>query len=266
MNRFKKTLCLGFLCFLGFHQTFLQAGTQTIRLTVEKIIHDGHKRLVKVKLTDKKTNKAITLNELKEVHTQKIHMLVIDDSLNDYSHVHPVKTKEAGVYEFIWQPKKQEGNYKIWADLVPLTTNQQEYVIANLYRSRNTLGKPLPEINTVSHVGGYKLKLAFKPTKLHPHEAIMGKVTIYDAQGKPIHNLEPLMGAFAHIVAFGDDFDTVIHVHPMGAEPTKADDRGGPAIEFHLEPQKAGFIKLFVQIKINGKELIAPFGLEVLPS
>ena len=50
---------------------------------------------------------------------------------------------------------------------------------------------------------------------------------------------------------------------PMGKEPESDSERGGPQLEFHIEPESSGFIKLFAQIKINGKDIFAPFGLMV---
>lgn len=71
------------------------------------------------------------------------------------------------------------------------------------------------------------------------------------------------MEAFAHIFGFFDDRQTVVHIHSIGEEPSKATDKGGPELQFHIMPKKAGFIKLFVQVSINGKELFLPFGIVV---
>mgnify|MGYP000588367862 CR=1 FL=1 len=235
----------------------------SIQLRIEKITNEKGKKLVLVKLTESKTNKPITLKDLSEVHTQKIHMLVIDDSLSDYSHVHPVETKIPGLYEFAWQPSMKSANYRIWADLLPVKTKQQEYIIADLYKAKTTKAKIIPSLSMESLVEGYKFKLSFDQSQLHPGQAAMGKIEVRDAQNKPIHNLEPIMGAYAHIVGFNDDFKTVVHIHPMGTEPTKASDRGGPMLEFHIEPEKSGYIKLFAQVKINNKEFFVPFGVYV---
>ena len=55
----------------------------------------------------------------------------------------------------------------------------------------------------------------------------------------------------------------MLHVHPMGPEPTGEDQRGGPVLAFHLMPETPGFGKLFAQVRIGGRELFAPFGLTV---
>lgn len=75
-------------------------------------------------------------------------------------------------------------------------------------------------------MGKYKFKLEFDNKSLIVNQAVMGKIFITDATNKPVKNLEPVMGAFAHIVGFYDVFKTVAHVHPMGIEPTQASDRG----------------------------------------
>ncbi|CDZ76734.1 hypothetical protein BN59_01009 [Legionella massiliensis] len=241
----------------------MQATPATIQLSLQRIVDQGNKKIVFIKLSDIKTHKPISLADLTEVHTQKIHMLVIDDNLNDYSHVHPMPTHEPGVYSFNWHPVKKDANYRIWADLVPVKTKQQEYVITDLHRAKSSLTEIVPKIRMESVVDGYKFKLSFDQAQLQKGKAVMGKIDISDSQGKPVHYLEPVMGAYAHIVGFSDDFNSVVHIHPMGTEPQKSADRGGPELDFHIEPQKTGFIKLFAQVKIKGKELFVPFGVVV---
>lgn len=237
--------------------------TATIQLSLQKIVDHGNKKLVFIKFTTIKTAKPISLADLMEVHTRKIHMLVIDDSLSDYSHVHPMPTHVPGVYSFEWNPVKKDANYRIWADLVPVNTQQQEYVIADLYKTKSSLAEIVPTIKMENVVDGYKFKLSFDQAQLQQGKAVMGKIDISDSQGNPVHYLEPIMGAYAHIVGFSDDFNSVVHIHPMGTEPQKSADRGGPELAFHIEPQQAGFIKLFAQVKIKGKEIFVPFGVVV---
>ncbi|KTD64476.1 hypothetical protein Lspi_1283 [Legionella spiritensis] len=184
----------------------------------------------------------------------------------DYSHVHPVETTTPGVYQFEWQPNLKNATYRTWADLLPANTKIQEYIIADFPSPKNIKGlgghidrQPLFE----STVDGYQFKLSFDKTPLQVGQPAMGKIDIVDAKGNPVHTLEPIMGAYAHIVGFNEDFKTVTHVHPMGKEPTNGFERGGPELQFHIEPNKAGFIKLFTQVQIDGKTLFAPFGIPV---
>jgi len=51
-------------------------------------------------------------------------------------------------------------------------------------------------------------------------------------------------------------------VHPHGPEPKSKAERGGPEIAFHLKPDRSGFHRLYVQVRIDGRELFAPFGIK----
>lgn len=236
----------------------------TITLSVIKIDKKKGKDLVQIKLSTVKNNQPITLNDLKVIHTEKIHLLIIDDALEDYSHIHPVATKEPGVYEFEWAPK-HTGKYLIWADLFLLESNAQEYVVADLTPGKSTPSKIDQTISLYKTIDDLNFDLSFNPKVLRACEPTSGTIDIHDNKGNPVKNLEPIMGAFAHIVGFGDDLKTVIHIHPMGKEPTNDSDRGGPELKFHIVPKTTGFIKIFVQLRINGKEIFVPFSVLVSP-
>lgn len=234
----------------------------TVQLKITKQELKNNKTVVQFTLTELRNGKPVGLEQLKEVHTEKVHLLIIDDSLEDYSHIHPLALKEPGLYEFEWSPKKQ-ANYRVWADLFPLNSNTQEYVLTDLVSNK----KPAAEINRKTllntQVDGYHFQLSFSDNQLIAGKAVMGTLLITDAEGKPVDKLEPIMGAFAHIVGFSDDWKTVVHIHPMGREPSNSRNRGGPTLEFHMEPEKAGFVKLFAQVRIAGKEIFVPFGFTV---
>lgn len=240
--------------------------TPTIQLEVQKIIDKKDKKLVFVKLTDIKSNKPITFNDLVEIHTKKFHLLIIDNLLIDYSHVHPVETATPGIYQFEWQPNFKNASYRAWADLLPTHTNTQEYATVDLTSPQTVkrIKNSVPHRTVLeSTVDGYRFKLTFDKMPLLAGQAAMGEIDVTDAQGHPVHILEPIMGAYAHIVGFNEDFKTVTHVHPLGKEPKSSTERGGPQLKFHIEPNKAGFIKMFAQVQIKGKVLYVPFAFTV---
>lgn len=244
------------------HQHPAPQGQATIKISLVKQEDKGDKKLVQIKLTKIKDDKPITLSDLKEAHTKKVHLLIIDDSLTDYHHIHPEATKEPGVYQFEWAPKTK-GNYKLWADLVPVDTNEQQYVAFDLIKDNKAKAIIDKKTSMQSTIDEYNFKLSFDKDKLVAGNAAMGKLTVTDAKGEPVKTLEPVMAAYAHIVGFSEDLKSVVHIHPMGTEPTKDTDRGGPELDFHLETNTPGFIKLFAQVKLNGKELFVPFGINI---
>jgi len=243
----------------------LKSYGSTVKLSIKKIEDRGDKKLVYIKLKRTQDNRPMTLDKLKEVHTQKIHILILDEGLQDYAHIHPLETTDPGVYKFEWTPKAR-GHYRVWAELVPLNTNTTEYAVTDLMFMKNNKSNKPDSSHTVSMentVEGLTFKLSFDSKDLRAGKAYMGRIDVSDAQGMPIEDLEPIMGSFAHIVGFSDGLTNVVHIHPMGKEPTSETDRSGPEFEFHIEPKNSGFIKIFVQVRFKGKEIIVPFGIEI---
>jgi hypothetical protein len=209
--------------------------------------------------------KPLSLDQLEVAHTEKIHLLVVDQSVTDYHHLHPVAGDKPGEYRFDFAPKVG-GTYHIWADLVPKATGKQEY-------SKTTVkveGTPVPPsnaVNTTAEVDGFRFELTTeKGAPLQAGKSTVVKAKVSGPDGREFSKLEPVMGAFAHMVAFPADLGSVTHVHPMGAEPKTAAERGGPDLSFHVEPDKPGFQKFFLQTQIGGKDKYAAFGLNVEPA
>lgn len=209
--------------------------------------------------------KPLSLDQLEVAHTEKIHLLVIDQSATDYHHLHPVAGGKPGEYRFDFTPKFG-GTYHIWADLVPKATGKQEYSKTTV-KVDGPAGTPSNSVNTTAEVDGYRFDLtAENSAPLQAGKATVVKVKVKGPDGREFSKLEPVMGAYAHMVAFPADLGSVTHVHPMGTEPKTATERGGPDLTFHVEPDKPGFQKFFLQTQIGGKDRFAAFGLNVEPA
>ena len=210
----------------------------------------------------KKEGHPVSLSDLKEVHTKKIHLLIIDSSLTDYHHLHPTPTTNSGEYQFSFTPKKP-GSYRVWANIVSIETDQEEYLITDLLAE--TKNEPITDrkLSFLAEIDDLTLILSFNKDPLKSGEAALGKLKIINKKGTVFSQLEPVMGAYAHIVGFNEDYQTIAHIHPMGPEPTQASDRGVGELTFHLVPKNPGLIRLFVQIQIKGEDKFAPFTLFV---
>jgi hypothetical protein len=208
-----------------------------------------------------KDGKPATLADLSVAHTEKVHLLIVDPSLTDYHHEHPKPGSAPGAYTFAITPNKA-GEYKVFTDLLPGATNRQEYAATRF----TVTGTPAPVekvTNRKTTVAGYTFELKFEedpPAAGHPHKA---RLTVTGPDGKPFAKLEPIMGAFAHLVGFSEDRTEIAHIHPLGQEPGGAAERGGPTLEFQTHFPTGGYQKLFAQVQIDGKSVFAPFGIEV---
>ena len=199
--------------------------------------------------------------DLREVHTQKIHLLIIDKSLSDYHHEHPEPGKTSGEYIFRFTPQKP-GPYQVWADVQPYRTGIQEYASAEI--SAGTTGEALTDTEKLTAAAdGLRYNLTFEPRSIKAGEPVTGKLRITREDGSPVTELEPIMGAFAHLVAFHADGKTVLHMHPIGTQHVTPNDRGGPELEFQFYSPKPGFYRLFAQTQIKGEQKCASFGLVV---
>jgi hypothetical protein len=77
--------------------------------------------------------------------------------------------------------------------------------------------------------------------------------------GAPITDLEPYLGAAAHLLIVRSDLSDAFHEHPE--QPAA----GGPTISFHPLIPAAGEYKLWLQIQRGGRVLTFPFELRVGP-
>lgn len=221
----------------------------------------GKAAKIAVRLKDRKTGRPVTAADLDLAHTMKVHLLIVDPSLSDYHHEHPVETAP-GAWSFTFTPRAG-GEYVVFADLVPLASKAQEYARGTV----KVAGTPRAleqKISTSATVDGHRYDLAIEGGKIPLSTGAMVKVSVKKPDGTPAKNLEPVMGAFAHGVGFTPDLKTVLHVHPLGEEPTSDSQRGGSELSFHIAPAAAGFYKFYVQVRIDGKDRFAGFGINVV--
>ncbi len=201
--------------------------------------------------------------DFKVVHEQRIHLLIIDESLTDYHHEHPATRADGPGLRFSFTPRKP-GPYRVFADVVPEATRRQLYLMADL--SAGARGEPISNRETVTKaaVDGYTFEIELSGA-LREGEPSSGVLSIRDRAGEEVKNLEPVMGAYAHLVGFFDDRVSVEHVHPMGPEPAKPTDRGRGTLKFRFTPKRSGLMRFFAQVKLEGTERFAPFTLQVAP-
>lgn len=206
-----------------------------------------------------KDNKPLTSEDLKIVHTQKIHLMVIDTALTDYYHIHPLIDNKNKDFIFKFSPKKNS-SYRIWVDVTPVDSNKQLFLNADIGTSshKNLIDK---EVKLDSSVNSYQFKLKLDG-QAQIGKPIMATITVTN-DGKPFSQLEPVMGAFAHLMGFYADYSSILHIHPVGKEPGNDTERGGSQLMFHIVPEKAGFVKLFAQFRIKGEDFYVPFGIVI---
>lgn len=206
----------------------------------------------------------VSMASLEERHTKKIHLLVLDDSMSDYQHIHPEAGKDAGTYTFSFTPHTAY-SYMVFADVKPAGGTPQ--MIPVKLAGAEKCADPCVDKAVVDAAvfNGNKARLSFAHKTLKAGTPARGDLFLSGDDNMPLKTLEPVMGAYAHVAGFYEGFGAVTHVHPLGAEPESDTDRGSSPVSFMLHPDNPGFLKLFVQIRIGGQDIFLPFSVYVDP-
>ena len=225
----------------------------------------GKRADLRIRLFFLQNNQPVRFDDLEEQHTRKIHLLISDISETDYHHEHPEAVGD-GEYAFSFTPLKPD-TYRVWADLMPVQTRVQQYSVADIPSTTPRQAKLTADEPENRHVeiDGYKFDLWFEKQLIHEKETVAGKMRVTQPDGEPCRKLGVVMGAFGHFVGFGDDFSTVLHLHPVGALITDPKALGGPELPFYFRSSKVGLFRLFTQVKIAGKDYFPRFVMRVEP-
>jgi len=230
-------------------------------------LHVGTTSRLSVRLTAA-SGQPVTADDLLVVHTQKLHLLVVDPSLEDYQHLHPVATAVPGVFAVEFTPRRA-GDYRIFADFTPRATGRALYAGARLPVDAapgalaSDKAAAIDETRT-SVVEGYRFTLDLDRDRARIDEIAELRLAVSAPDGAPAV-LDEIMGARAHVVAFDLGRTGFAHLHPMPPEPGAPDAAGGAPLRFQLSLTDPGTYRLWAQVKIGGRELFAPFTLAVSP-
>jgi hypothetical protein len=225
----------------------------------------GKRANLRIRLFFLDNSQPVGLSDLEETHTRKIHLLISDITETDYHHEHPEPAGD-GEYAFSFTPQRPD-TYRVWADLLPVRTHVQQYSVADIPSSTPRQAKLAENEaeNRHAEIDGYKFELLFEKDVIHERDTVAGKLRVTEPDGQPCKKLGVVMGAFGHFVGFGDDFATVLHLHPIGPLVTDPEARSGPELPFYFRSNKTGLFRLFAQVKIEGKDFFPRFVLRVQP-
>jgi hypothetical protein len=221
----------------------------------------GKRADLRIRLFFLDNSQPVVLSDLEEAHTRKIHLLISDITETDYHHSHPEPAGD-GEYAFSFTPQRPD-TYRVWADLLPVRTHVQQYSVADIPSSTPRQARLAENEAESRHaeIDGYKFELLFEKDVIRERDTVAGKLRVTEPDGQPCKKLGVVMGAFGHFVGFGDDFATVLHLHPTGPLITDPEARSGPELPFYFRSKKAGLFRLFAQVKIEGKDFFPRFVL-----
>ncbi|MGJ8639810.1 MAG: hypothetical protein ACSHYA_10485 [Opitutaceae bacterium] len=199
-------------------------------------------------------------HELAITHTEKMHLMVIDPSLEDYHHLHPTPVGLDGQYDFEFTPEKS-GEYRVLAEIVPVMSRRQAVAAATL-AVPGKAGEPHFEKSFESTVDGVHFELGNLPKDLETGRDYQFTLDVNGADGAPVE-LEIVMDAKGHMVAFDGEGRGFAHMHPIDSIAAARDEEKQDNLSFLFNVPNPGWYRLFAQIQVAGKPVFGRFDLQV---
>ena len=207
--------------------------------------------------------KPIAPEDLLVAHTRKLHLLVVDPTLSDYQHVHPEPGRHAGEWVFTLTPRRP-GRYRVFADFTPAATSRGLYAVAEF--TVPGLVPVVTRIPTTTWQGlGFNFELVVPPGFRAGQPAdLIFRIESPGSVKQPVPLL-PVMGAFAHLVAFDEAVSGFAHLHPKETDLAQPPDALRPELHFKITIPQPGRYAIWAQINLGGTEVFAPFWVDVAP-
>jgi hypothetical protein len=203
-----------------------------------------------------------------------VHLIIVRRDLSTIVHRHPPIAADGTISETI--AFTEPGPYRVVVDAYPNTTGpQRNFQLFGSLRVRGAYTpRPLPPFDATDVVDGYRISLKGKPS-LHAIQAAFLSITVTDPSGKPAR-FTPWFGALAHAIFFRSGSLDYFHTHVCapgasgctsvlgGTTVTGSSSTPGKLNVGVLVPAP-GRWRLFLQCRVNGHVLTAPFTLTVKP-
>lgn len=213
------------------------------------------------------TGKPVAPEDLAVAHTKKLHLLIVDPSLEDYQHVHPVPGARPGEWRFSMIPRRA-GLYRVFADFVPIATGRGLYAVAEFTADGDAGAGPFrpstPKPATVVEKEGHRFMLTAAPPVIRAREVAELAFTVTRPDGGAVL-MQPVMGAFAHLVAFDAARRGFAHLHPNETDLSRPPDAVHPRLTFKIMIRQPGPYVIWTQVNLGGREVFVPFTIEVMP-
>jgi P-type Cu+ transporter len=197
---------------------------------------------IKIFLKDKAGN---PIDELEVNHEKILHLIIVDEQLQKYYHIHPEQTGEG---EFTIGYPLPDGYYKAFIDIKPtsLTYKVEPVPFVVGMPNNDAHGHALvPDTTFTKKVDGEQVTLQISSFKVGE--------TVKLSFDLDQTNLTPYLGAMGHVVILDEYGKKFLHVHPSNdTEPI-----------FETTFDTPGIYKIWAEFQQNGKVRAFPFVIEI---
>lgn len=211
----------------------------------------GELRLV---VREPDTNLVVT--RFMRVHERPFHLFIVSRDLEYFEHVHPLPRPDGSL---VLEQAIPPGEYMLIADFLPDRGTPQMVQRALIAPGPSaTTGREPPQADAARRAIRDGLAVTLEVGDLAAgREAPMTFTVTNAADGTPVTDLAPYLGAPAHMLIVKRDLSDAIHAHPEEQQS------GGPTVSFHPLMPAAGDYKLWIQFQRGGRVTTFPFWLRV---
>jgi hypothetical protein len=201
-----------------------------------------------------------------------VHLIFVRSDLGAIVHHHPPVGEDGTLTDSVVLPTP--GRWRVVIDAYPAGTRQPNFQLFEwlTVRGKAPVG-PVPRFEPTQVVDGYRFTVKGTP-HVRAVQATTFEVDVTDPQGRPAR-FEPWFGATAHAIFFRKGTLAYYHTHicaPGETACTSSVAGGATVVGTTRKPgqlkvgvllAQGGTWRMFVQCKVDGKALSAPFTLQV---
>jgi Cu+-exporting ATPase len=239
-----------------------------VSLSTGGTVSPGKEATIHLSVTDAQSGQ---LADAAVSHEAPMHLIVVSRDLSYFAHIHPQPTGSVGQYE-IKHTFPAAGDYILY-DEFGLAGKSDEVHRFDL-RVGNSASAPA---NLVADLGpktldGYNVSIKLANDVMSGVESSF--VVTVAQSGQPVTDLEPYLGAAAHVVVLDASAGGFAHVHAASgdmpaAQAGSTDEMAappasfGPDLSFSYTFEKPGLYKVWVQFARAGQVTTVPWVVEV---
>lgn len=192
-------------------------------------------------------------------HERMMHLIIVSKDLAHFAHEHPEVSANGKFtlrYAF-----PASGEYRLFADVAPHGAGAQVLMQPLIVTGASSGAETLKPNTNIEPTGGVRLALQTELSKLVARRTLSLTFSVKSASdGAPITDLEPYLGAMAHLILIHEDATTYVHSHPDESDPVNGHNG---ALTFLARFPKPGLYKGWVQFQRAGKVETALFVVTV---
>jgi hypothetical protein len=196
-------------------------------------------------------------------HTERLHLLAVSEDLSDYQHLHPQATGVPGEYRFDWQPL-HAGDYRLYFDFIVQASLRRALVDTEVTVAGRSQSDPAAQtraVNLQAQTEQYAFELQADRDEFRANETVYFDLVVTHRQTGAQVELQEVMGALAHLVAFDSQRNGFAHMHPL--QPYLPEQAQPDRIPFAFNAIVAGHYRIWAQVQIDGQPVFVSFDLPI---